>query len=112
MARLTVALDPTTHVSPSAFADAWNTDSEALDVGPAKVETSRGEVMLPGLVEFVVIPLAVNLAAAAIIALIQRVAKPVTAPKSEVVELEITEVNSANGDRVVVVRARRERPSR
>ena len=65
MDRLFVVVAPDTGIAPGALAAAWNADGEASAAGMARVEAAGGRDFFPGLVELVVIPLAVNLASSA-----------------------------------------------
>jgi hypothetical protein len=103
MKRLLVAVDSAVGVEPTGLAAAWNDDREASALGTASVESPNGEVMLPGLLELVTIPIAVNLASAVLYDVIRRLVRrrrpEVTGP-----DLELVEITTAQGDRVVVVR--------
>jgi hypothetical protein len=108
MGRLLVAVDPSIGVGAGAFAEVWNGDESAARWGPARVEAGRGEVMLPGLVEWVMVPVAVGLVSSALYDVVKRLVVR-AAPRVDVSEVEVVEVASAQGDRVVVVRSRRVR---
>ena len=61
MGRLIVVLDPGVVVTPADLATAWESDEETRAVGTATVETAApGDFF--GVLELVVVPLAVNLA--------------------------------------------------
>ncbi len=108
--RLLVALDPGVGVSPVDLAVRWDADAEARSLGAARVEAPRGEVLVPGLVELVVIPLAVNLASNVLYDLVRRlVRRSQPSADGERMELEVTEITTGQGDRVVVVRSAAER---
>lgn len=102
--RVVVAVDPSVGVDARAFASAWQADAEARGLGLAVVEPAGGRALVPGLVELVAIPLAVNLASSALCALVARL---ISARKSDGVDVEVVEVTVADGDRVVVVRSSR-----
>lgn len=59
-----------------------------------------------GVLELVVVPLLVNLASGAVTGLVGRVVAAVRRDRPGEPELDIAEVRSAGGDRVVVVRLR------
>jgi hypothetical protein len=109
MGRLLVAVDPAVGVEPADLVVAWNDDREAAGLGAASVESPNGEVLLPGLLELVAIPIAVNLASAVLYDVVRRLVRrrrpEVTGP-----ELELVEITTAQGDRVVVVRLTQGRP--
>ncbi len=103
MRRLVVVVDPAVLVSPAQLAAAWDGDDVTRAAGAAVVEPARpGDFF--GVVELVVVPLAVNLTTSAITALVGRLVarlRPEPGP-----DLEITETTRPDGDRVVVVRTR------
>jgi hypothetical protein len=105
MGRLVVALDPGVGVGPAELAAAWAGDVQACAAGSASVD-----VVVPGdffgVLELVVVPLAVNLASTAVTALVSRLVAKVRPGRPGEPELEIAEMTSAAGDRVVVVRLR------
>jgi hypothetical protein len=102
-----VAVDASVGVSAEGFAQAWGEVPEALEAGPAKVEPIPEGAFLPGLAELVMVPLAVNLSAAVVYDLVRRVLRRASRQR-EICEVEVAEFTSTGGDRVVVVRARRE----
>lgn len=102
--RLVVAVDPSVGVEAGVFASAWDADAEAAVLGSAVVEAAGGRAFVPGLVELVAIPLAVNLASSALCALVARL---IGARKDHGVDVEVVEVTVTDGDRVVVVRTSR-----
>ena len=102
--RLVVAVDPSVGVAAAVFALAWEADAEAGVLGSAVVEPAGGRAFVPGLVELVAIPLAVNLASSALCALVARL---ISARKSDGGDVEVLEVTVSDGDRVVVVRTSR-----
>ena len=106
MGRLEVVLDPGVGVSAADLAAVWDRDDVAREVGLAAVGTARpGDFF--GVVELVVVPLAVNLASSAITALLGRLVAGLRAGEPEHPGLEFAEMTRADGDRVVVVRLRR-----
>lgn len=109
MDRVTVTIDPSVGVSPADFVAAWGQDADAMATGTARVEKARGEVFVPGLVELVVVPLAVNLVSSALYDLVRHIVMKARRGK-EVSEVEVVELATAEGERLVVVRCRRELP--
>ena len=74
MSRLLIVVAPDAGIAPGAVAATWNADGAASAAGTAWLEAAGGDVFFPGLVELVVIPLAVNLAASAAYDLVKRLA--------------------------------------
>jgi hypothetical protein len=109
MVRLAVALDRDLGIGVAALAAAWDADDEARRLGPAQVEPSGAGIFLPGVVELVAIPLAVNVANGALYDLLKcLITKLRDAGKVSSEELEVAEFTTASGDRLVVVRSRRQ----
>jgi hypothetical protein len=109
MVRLAVVLDRDLGIGADDLAAAWDADDEARRLGPAEVEPAGAGVFQPGVVELVTIPLAVNLASGALYDLLKRLLTKLRgAGKASCEELEIVEVTTASGDRLVVVRSRRQ----
>ncbi|WP_433296271.1 hypothetical protein ACQP2F_37985 [Actinoplanes sp. CA-030573] len=102
-----MAVDPSVGVDAAAFATAWGEEPEAAEVGPAKVQEAPAGSFVPGVTEFILVPLAVNLVSSVVYDIIRRVLRRASGGR-QVSEVEIAEFTSANGDRVVVARARRE----
>ncbi|WP_089158127.1 hypothetical protein [Micromonospora sp. NBS 11-29] len=107
MNHTVVAVDASVGVSAAAFVKAWNEEPDAAEAGPAELAHVPPGSFLPGVTELVVVPLAVNLAAAVVYDLVRRVLRR-AGTRREVSEVEVVEFTSADGDRVVVARARRE----
>lgn len=118
MGRVVLAVDAGMGVSPGEFVVAWGQDEQASAAGAVRVEPAGGQVFLPGVVEWVVLPLAVNLASSVLYDLVKRVlgrarsdvvseVSEVSAV-SELSEVEVSEFTTAAGDRLVVARSRRE----
>jgi hypothetical protein len=107
--RVVVAVDPGVGLSAAEVVVSWEADEQARAVSSAVVESARGGEFLPGLVELIVIPGAVNLATSALYDLVGRVVRRSRPDRGELLELELVETTTALGDRVVVVRSRRER---
>ncbi len=107
--RVLVALDSSVGVGAAAFAGAWEGDVEARRVGSPVVEPVTGEVFVPGVLELIVIPLLVNVGSSGLYDLVKRlVAKARSEGRAGVEDVEVAEVMTAEGDRLVVVRSRRE----
>ena len=105
MERLVIALDPGVEVRPAELAAAWDSDDQARTVGAVTVETAPpGDFF--GVIELVVIPLAVNLASEAAFGLVSRLINKVRRARLDQPDIEISELAKANGDRVIVVRQR------
>ena len=104
MARLLIVLDPGAGVTPAELAGAWNADGEAKVAGPARAEAISGGVYLPGVMELIIVPLAVNLASSAVYDLVRKLVIKLRPQREEDPSLEVTEVTTRDGDRVVVVR--------
>ena len=102
MVRVVVAVDPGVGIEPQELAEAWAADAEAASLGAASLEPTQGGVFLPGVVELVVVPLAVNLASS----VLYDVAKRLVASRrpAAAAEVEVVVHERADGDRVVVVR--------
>ena len=106
MKRLVLVLGPGMAVSPAELAAAWDGDQEARAAGSATVEAARpGDFF--GVLELVVVPLAVNLASGGITAIVRGLMAKLAPAQLDQPELEITEMTGADGDRVVIVRSRR-----
>jgi hypothetical protein len=103
MGRLVVVLDPGLAVTPADLAAAWDRDEETRAAGVATLETAVPGDFL-GVLDLVVVPLAVNLATNAINALIGKLLATLRPERPDQPSLEITEVTRANGDRTVFVR--------
>lgn len=105
MTRLLIILDPGTRVKPIELAAAWNADGEAKVAGLARAETVSEGVYLPGVMELIVVPLAVNLASSVAYDLARKLVTKLRPQREEDQALEVTEVTTRDGDRVVVVRS-------
>jgi DivIVA domain-containing protein len=101
MARLVVvAMHPSARIAPGTLADAWNADREASAAGRAQVEAAD---VLPDLQEWVVIPLAVNLASSAGYDLLKRLILSLRDDTSDASSVEITNFPVGDVNFVVVV---------
>ncbi|GLY96268.1 hypothetical protein Acsp02_35230 [Actinoplanes sp. NBRC 103695] len=103
-----MAVDGSVGVSAREFAAGWVQEPDAVEAGPAVAEELPEGAFLPGVTELVVVPLAVNLAAAVVYDVVRRVVSRASRRPREVSEIEIAEVTTAGGDRVIVVRAKRD----
>jgi len=103
MGRLIVVLDPGLAVNPADLAAAWDSDGESRAIGTATVETAVPGDFL-GVLELVVVPLAVNLATNAITALVGKLVARLRSERPEQPEIEIVAMTQASGDRTVFVR--------
>jgi hypothetical protein len=103
MTQLEVVLEPGVGVSPADLAAAWESDEEARATGPASVRTAPPDGFF-GVLELVIVPLAVNLASSAITALVGKLIARLRTGEPEAPALEIVEMTRPNGDRIVVVR--------
>jgi hypothetical protein len=124
MSRVVLAVDAGVGITAQEFVVAWGQDEQASAAGPVRAELAGGQVFVPGLVEWVVLPLAVNLASSVLYDVVKRVlgrarsgktsepTEPTEATEAteatEVSEVEVREFTTAAGDRLVVVRSRRE----
>jgi len=113
VARTLLALDPGLGVSPADVAAGWVADEQASAFGPAVVETARGQAFPPGALELVVLPVAVNLASNVLYDLLRRIvarSRPGGGGDGGGGDggpaFDVVETTTAQGDRVLVVRAR------
>jgi hypothetical protein len=91
-------------ITPEELAAVWGADPGSL--GAAAVEPADGQQYLPGLMELITIPLAVNVASNIIYDLIRRLVSGLRQNPGRD-DFEVVEVTTAQGDRVVVVRPSR-----
>jgi hypothetical protein len=109
--RLVVVVDPGVGVSAGELAGVWAGDAEASALGEARVEApAAGGVFFPGVLEFVVIPVVINLGSSALYDVLRRVLHRSKPSGVAVEELELVESTTEQGDRLVVIRRRRESP--
>lgn len=105
MAQLLIALDRGVEVRPAELVAAWNADDEAQVAGTARAEAVGGSDFFPGVVELVVIPLLVNVGSGAVYDVLKTLLSKLHPDRhGRRPELEITEVMTRDGDRVIVVR--------
>jgi hypothetical protein len=102
--RLLVAVDSGAGFAPATLADAWNADSEASAAGTARVEAAGARDFFPGMVELVVIPLAVNLASSISYDLLKGLVARLRREQEDAAALEVTDAPAGDGDVVIVVR--------
>src|SRR5436305_11411372 len=105
MPWLALAVDPALEIGAAELVAAWEADEEARRLGSAGVEAAGRDMLLPGIAELVVIPLAVDIGGGALYDLVKRLVRTVREPTHHAVdELEIAELTTASADRVVVIR--------
>lgn len=107
MNRVVIMVAPGTGFGPGAVAAAWNGDAEGLAAGTAVVEAATGEVFFPGLVELVVVPMAVNMASTVIYELVKKLAARLRAPEGEQPKVEQPEISLGSEDIIIVIRGGR-----
>lgn len=105
--RVVLAVDPGAGVSPAELAVSWDADEQARSIGVAAVEAAPSGAYLPGLLELVIIPVAVNLASGVLYDVVKRLVQRSRREPAGVSEVEIAESTTERGDRVVVIRLRR-----
>jgi hypothetical protein len=105
MARTLLVVDPDVGVSPADLAEVWEA-TPGSGGGMASVEAVRGRVLLPGVLEAVVLPVAVNLASSALVEVVRRLVGRARGAGGGP-DFEVVETTDERGERVVVVRARR-----
>jgi len=106
-----VVLDRDLGIGVHALGTAWDANDEAHRLGPAEVESAGAGVFQPGIVELLAIPLAVNVASPALYDLLKRlITKLRGAAKVSSEELEVAEVTTSSGGRLVVIRSLRQDP--
>jgi hypothetical protein len=114
MGRLVVALDADVGVSPEELAAAWEADAEARAVGEAAVEPPPHQEYLADVLALVVVPLLVNLASSAAYDLVCRLVARAAAKNHQdrpgLRDLEMIQIDRANGDRILVVRRHEDVP--
>jgi hypothetical protein len=104
LARLLVVLDNVVGVTPTQFAQSWAAEDAAAVLGSASVRPAAEGAFLPGLVELVVIPLTVNVASSALYDLVRGLVRRSQPEGASAADLAVVEVQTRDGDRVVVVR--------
>lgn len=105
MRRVVIVVAPGAGFRPGAVAAAWNADAGALAAGTAVVEAAaQGEDFFPGLVELVVVPLAVNVASSVVYDLVKGVAGRLRREGGGEPAVERPEVAAGGGDVIIVIR--------
>ena len=105
MGRVVVVVGPGAGFGPGEVAAAWNADPEGAAAGMAVVEAApRGEIFFPGLVELVIVPVAVNVASSAVYDLVKKLAARLHQGDSGEPKVEHPEITSGNGDVIIVIR--------
>jgi hypothetical protein len=102
--RILIALDADVGLSPSELVAAWDGDAEASALGIAELDASPRDTFFPDIVALVVIPLIVNLASSAVYDHIRRVVSKARRSEPENHSLELIELTSSDGDRILIVR--------
>ena len=111
MGRIVIVAAPSAGFAPESVAVAWNADAEASAVGMARVEAAKGDHFFPGLVELVVIPLAVNVASSAVYDLVKELAVRLrTTIDADEPRVEQPEVTPGGTDVIIVIRGKDEVP--
>ena len=105
MSRLLVALGPAAGVDPAGLVAAWNADGQAIATGVARVELAGPSEFVPGVMELVVVPLAVNLASSVAYDVLKRLLSGLRHEHGQSAEPQLSEVRTGGGDLVVVIRA-------
>lgn len=109
MSQLLLVLDSDVGVDAGRLAEAWDADAEASALGHAAAREPGAGVFLPGVVELVVIPLAVGLTSSALYDLVRRLIRTCRPEKVDVADVELVESTTDGGDRLLLVRVRRDR---
>lgn len=104
MGRVVIVVAPGAGFGPGTLAAAWNADGEASAAGAAGLEAAGGDVFFPGLVELVVVPLAVNVASSAAYDLVKRLAARLRPAEGQEPQVERPEVPVSSGDVIIVIR--------
>jgi hypothetical protein len=104
MSRLLVALGPGAGVDPVGLVAAWNADDQAVAAGVARVEAAGPGEFIPGVMELVVVPLAVNLASSAVYDVLKNVLGRLRHEHGQSAEPQLSQTRTSGGDLVVVIR--------
>lgn len=107
MSRVVIVVAQGTGFGPGAVAAAWNGDAEGAATGTAAVEAAKGEVFFPGLVELVVVPMAVNMASNVVYDLVKKLAARLRVPEGDQPKVEQPEITGGSGDIIIVIRGGR-----
>lgn len=103
MGRVLVGLDPALGMSATELAAGWGAEERARARSAAEQEAVPSGEFFPGLVELVVLPVAVNLASSVLYDLVKRIIRRARPEPPERGELELLETTT-RGDRLLVVR--------
>lgn len=109
MGRVLVGLDPALGMSAADLAAGWGADERARAHAAAEQDAAPSGEFFPGLLELVVLPVAVNLASSVLYGLVKRVIRRARPEPPEGGELELLETTTDQGDRLLVVRLVQER---
>lgn len=104
MGRVLVGLDPALQMSPADLATGWGADEQARAHGAVEQDAAPSGEFFPGLLELVVLPVAVNLASSLLYSLVKRVIRRARPEPRGHDELELLETTTTRGDRLLVVR--------
>jgi hypothetical protein len=102
-----VVVDPNVGITAADFVALWDADDQARAVGPAVVRPVSAGQYLPGLVELVAVPLAVNLVSNVLYDVVVRLIQRRRRGSALTSEVEVVQTMTGEGDQVVVVRVRR-----
>jgi hypothetical protein len=106
--RAVVVVEPDAGFSAAEFVEWWAADGEASQLGTASVQSGRTSTFGPEIVEWVAIPLAVNLASNALYDLVKRLVARVRSGKTGMPGesgVEVVQTVTPAGDPVVIVRS-------
>ncbi|MGH3938391.1 MAG: hypothetical protein ACRDTG_07105 [Pseudonocardiaceae bacterium] len=104
MGRVLVGLDPSLGMSAADLAASWSADEQARARAAAEQEAAPSGEFFPGLLELVVLPVAVNLTSGVLYDLVKRAIRRARPESPERCKLELLETTTAKGDRLLVVR--------
>ncbi|MGH3933175.1 MAG: hypothetical protein ACRDTF_24740 [Pseudonocardiaceae bacterium] len=99
-----MGLDPALGMSAAELAASWDADERARARAAAEQEATPSGEFFPGLLELVVLPVAVNLASSVLYGLVKQVIRRARPEPRERCELELMETTTTQGDRLLVVR--------
>jgi hypothetical protein len=105
MPRVVIAVDPSSGLTAEELAEAWQEDDEAAAFGRPIVEGAPTTTYLPGVLELLVIPLAVNLASNVVYELVDRLVTRARVEPGSRLEVEVTVDGGHESDITVVVRS-------
>lgn len=110
MGRVLVGLDPALGVSVADLAAGWDADERARAHAAAEQDATPSGEFFPGLLELVVLPVAVNLTGSVLYDLVKRVIRRARPEPPERCELELLETTTPQGDRLLMVRSVQQNP--